>query len=458
MNNKIITDIKKSIIAREGVIFISTDDLPRALVHIKKSIGDKSYTSYCPYRGFYDADNYDADTEIELDTLRKVLTSAGDINEDILILNNIHDEFDNYTIDVINDVSLYGDNSTFIIIIVPFGYDVPREIEHISLYTLPHPDKKEIEACIYQLFNGKERVYNKLDLNVLLDSLVGLPMYTITHFFNYELSEHYSSVSAGGTDYLMSKLYDLRLSTINTIEGLSTIEYDDVEIAGCNHVKEKIQSMKDIALINRKGYNFKKPKGILLHGSAGVGKTQFAKYIAKELNNTLFKLDLGGIYNKWLGVPEERLNTILSFIDDIGNCTVLIDEIHLIFDTESKAEDTTNRLLSMLLTYMSENNKDVVFVFTANDISQLPPAILRKGRIDYIIEVPLPNEEERVSITNLYLGKHNHTLDDLNIFKNKSAGCSGADIEWYVESAIKNAILRGEQLTQQHLIDIVETC
>ena len=453
----IIKNIHKSYVAGEGVVFIKTDDTPRVLSLLNEVFKDKTSTTYSSSREFHVRGNYNHDDSRGFDTFKHVMLGAGDVKEDILILQNLHTKLNDDIVDIIVDIVLYGDNSTFLIFIVPLDYTPPREMDMVNSYTLSNPDSKEIESELYSIFENKTKLFNKLDLIPLIESLLGLPLYKIQRFFKYELSENEQLIKSDGTNYLLSQLEDHRFSHINSIEGLSLMSTDGVVIAGNEDTKKKIDNFSKLIELNNKGYKLSKPKGLLLHGSAGVGKTQFAKYIAKELNNPLIKLDLAGVYNKWLGTSEERMVTILSFINSIGNCTVLIDEIHLVFDTESKTEDTTNRLLGMIQTYMSECDNNVVFVFTANEIVNLPPALTRKGRLDYIIEISLPDTETRKSIANIYLNKNGFEIDNLNLFLKITEGTCGADIEWYVEQAILQSVIEEKELTEHILVDIVRT-
>ena len=453
---ELIKKIHYSYIAEEGVLFIKTDDFPRALSAIELSLEDKSLLLYNPSRGYHRRSNWNEDDDPH-DSFQQLVASAGDVQEDLLLLHNCHEKFTDNVVDVLSNFVTYGDNSTFIIFVVPFDYSLPRELDNVNCYELLFPCSKEIEEELFSIFKNKTRLFNKLDLPSLVNALLGLPLYKIQRFFKYELFENEDRIKSRGEQYLIEQLEEERFAHIDTINALFVLKSNDVVIAGCEHVKSKIYDVKDLISVHNRGYKISRPKGLLLHGSPGVGKTEFAKYIANELNHTLLKVDLGGVYNKWLGVPEERLNIIINFIDSIGNCTVLIDEIHLLFDTEAKAEDTTNRLLNSLLTYMSENDNNVFFVFTANDISKLPPALLRKGRLDHVIEIPLPDYDERKAIADLYLKINNFQINNLDNFAGETKEKSGADIKWIVEKAIVKSVKEEKDLTEEMLIAMVDT-
>lgn len=455
-NNELIKKLRSSYIAGEGVIFIKTDDFPRAISIINTSFSDKVGSTYSLTRQFYDEGDWESDSIGEHNSFHSLILSSGSMEEDILVLNNVQGKIDDSVADTLLHYSSYG-SDTFLIFIVPLDYILPRELDRVNIYELSPPGSSEIEQELFSIFENKTRLFSKLNLTELINSMLGLPLYKIQNFLKYELSENEDQIKSRGEKYLIEQLQEERYSHINNIQGLSILKTNNVQIAGNENIKEEIRTLKQINDVNKKGYNLKKPKGILLHGSRGVAKTQFAKYIANQFNNELIKIDLSGIYNKWLGVPEERLNTIISFIDNIGNCTVLIDEIHLLFDTESKAEDTTNRLLNTLLTYMSENDNGVFFVFTANDISKLPPALIRKGRLDQVIEIPLPDSHTRALIAKQYLDKHDVEINDLGGFVSVTEGCNGADIEWYVERGVLRSVTEEIALTDNFLASMVNS-
>jgi len=198
----------------------------------------------------------------------------------------------------------------------------------------------------------------------------------------------------------------------------------------------------------KQAYDFKaqlwklpEPKGLLLLGVSGCGKSLTAKCIASLWNMPLLRFDIGKVFEGIVGSSENNIRRAIATAEAVAPCVLWIDEIEkgLSGVQSSGATDggTTSRIFSTILTWMQEKTKPVFVVATANDISLLPPELLRKGRFDEIFFVDLPNEEDRKSIFSIHLEKKDQKPDfGLEKLAKESVGFNGAEIEECVNEAM----------------------
>jgi SpoVK/Ycf46/Vps4 family AAA+-type ATPase len=194
------------------------------------------------------------------------------------------------------------------------------------------------------------------------------------------------------------------------------------------------------------------PKGVLLLGVQGAGKSLAAKSIAASWQVPLFRMDFGALYDKFQGESERKLREALRVADAMSPCILWMDEIEKGLSQGDGDGDTGagKRMLGSLLTWMAERKTSVFLVATANDIESLPPELIRKGRFDEIFFVDLPTPEIRSAIFRLHLKKNQVVLDDEAIaaLSQNSEGFSGAEIEAVILS------VRYEALAQQQAVTL----
>ncbi len=203
--------------------------------------------------------------------------------------------------------------------------------------------------------------------------------------------------------------------------------------------------------------NLTPPKGLLLVGVQGCGKSLAAKWVAREWSLPLLKLDAGRLYNKYIGETERNLRRAIQIAESMAPAVLWIDEIEKAFAGSKVGVDqdggVSQRVLATFLTWMQEKESEVFVVATANDVLVLPPELLRKGRFDEIFFVDLPDEAERVAIfeIHLQLRKQNPALFDLPALAVATEGFSGAEIEQVVIASLYGA-LHNEQLLDTALL------
>lgn len=198
------------------------------------------------------------------------------------------------------------------------------------------------------------------------------------------------------------------------------------------------------------------PKGVLIAGIPGCGKSLTAKATAQLFEVPLLKLDMGKIMGKYLGESEANMRKAIRLAETIAPCVLWVDELEKAFSgTDGSGHEVTMRLFANFLTWLQEKTSPVFVVATANDISKMPPELLRKGRFDDIFYVDLPNDAERKNIFDIHIRKRrNQDIRKIDFGKlvSKTDGFSGADIESVVVEAVENAFADGKsELTTEYL-------
>jgi SpoVK/Ycf46/Vps4 family AAA+-type ATPase len=200
------------------------------------------------------------------------------------------------------------------------------------------------------------------------------------------------------------------------------------------------------------------PKGVLITGVQGCGKSLAARAIAGEWGIELARLDAGRLYDKYVGESEKRLRNTLELAQELAPVVLWIDEIEKAFASAGTSGDAdaglSQRLLATFLTWMQEREPGVFLAATSNNITALPPEMLRKGRFDEIFFVDLPTADVRAALFALYLKKNsrNPALFDLPKLAAATEGFSGAEIEQAVAAGLYTAFDRKQQLSTEILL------
>lgn len=199
------------------------------------------------------------------------------------------------------------------------------------------------------------------------------------------------------------------------------------------------------------------PKGILLAGVAGCGKSLSARMVAREWHLPLFRFDIGSVYDKWVGESEKKMREALRYIDNVAPCVIWIDEIEKALSVSDTGNDTGKRVLGQFLFWLQESRSRVFLVATANDVSKLPYELFRKGRFSEIFFIDLPNEHERRDALLQYARRSLHLTipeDQLGELVRLTDGFSYSDIESAVKEAAQLALTGGQDaITHQLLLE-----
>jgi len=233
------------------------------------------------------------------------------------------------------------------------------------------------------------------------------------------------------------------------------------EIGGMRRLKKWLRTRSNAFGSEAEAFGLTPPRGVLMLGVQGAGKSLCAKAIATAWHQPLLRLDPGALYNSFIGESEANLRRVLRQAEAMSPVVLWVDEIEKGFaSAASQSTDggLSKRLFGTLLTWMQEHEAAVFLVATANDIEALPPELLRKGRFDEIFFVDLPNQTVRKRIFAIHLKKRGRDPNefDLDRLAEASAGFSGSEIEEAVISALHEAFAAGSKLHTERIVATLE--
>jgi SpoVK/Ycf46/Vps4 family AAA+-type ATPase len=230
------------------------------------------------------------------------------------------------------------------------------------------------------------------------------------------------------------------------------------DVGGMEFLKEWLRKRAQSFSEKASAFGLPPPKGILLLGVQGCGKSLVAKAIASQWNLPMLRMDVGRIFGSLVGQSEENVRRAIQVAESVAPCCLWADELEKGFAGVQGSgfgdSGTTARVFATFLTWMQEKTAHVFLVATANDVSQLPPELLRKGRFDEIFFIDLPDTEERRDIFEIHLRKRKRDpkkYDTVELAQMTRA-FSGAEIEQVIVAALFNAFDAGRDLTQDDIV------
>lgn len=247
------------------------------------------------------------------------------------------------------------------------------------------------------------------------------------------------------------------------VQGSDLLEFYDLEegvkdVGGLEVLKDWLEQRAEAFSERAREQGIPMPKGVLLLGIQGCGKSLTARATARLLSFPLVRLDVANLLSSDRGTSERNLRDVLRLMETIAPAVLWLDEIEKGFagvggESEKAQDATMARLVGSFLTWMEQRRAAVFVVATANSVANLPPEMLRRGRFDELFFVDLPNYHERKHILSIHLGRRGWKPDkyDLARIANKTEGYSGAELEQIVVSAMIDAYGQGRVLAQEDL-------
>ena len=404
--------------------------------------------------------------ECDLEQFLKLTMDDGFEQETFIVLKDVHSEINNPKIIAllkkISENNLYNDDYSSTIFILSETTVIPRELEnYITVFDIPLPTTSEILTIINEFIADLEIKVEQDTINDIALSFKGLNEFQIKQILNLAYQD-------GGCIDKEDKLLILREKEqfIKKSGMLEIVNFSETinDIGGLENLKEwlarkaKVFSNLDKAI----KFGVDVPKGIMIIGMPGCGKSLTAKATASLFKIPLVRLDVGRLLGKYVGESEENMRKALKLSEAISPCVLWIDEIEKAFagvGGDGGGNDVTTRLFGQFLTWMQEKENTVFIVATANDISSMPPEFLRKGRFDELFFVDLPNGEERRKILDIHLKKRKkwkRGIDSIALIK-ETEGFNGADLEAVVKDTIEMAFIDGkESITTEDLLKSVK--
>ncbi len=326
-----------------------------------------------------------------------------------------------------------------------------------SAFALPLPDLRELQELVRSTLRKKQEEalltvdISRLELDTILRNLRGLTRRQARQIIADCVAEDRRFDAADINRILAEKRRTLMsTSLLEYVE--SPVNLDD--IGGLGRLKSWLNARQRSLGPEAVKFGLEAPRGILLLGVQGAGKSLAAKAVATAWQMPLLRMDVGALYDKYIGESERRLRDSLQQAESMAPVVLWIDEIEKAFaSAASRSSDggLSQRMFASLLTWMQEKRAAVFLVATANDIEALPPELLRKGRFDEIFFVDLPGDEARGSILAIHLRKRGRSPApfDLVALTAASRGRSGAEIEQAILAALHEAFAGGREVTTE---------
>lgn len=344
------------------------------------------------------------------------------------------------------------------IVLISHKVKLPRELESYSARVdLALPSEAERRKIVERVADewSKENHGSRVQADskahkLLIQNLAGLT-YADTERLARNAVFHDGAITKSDLPEVMKAKYEL----LNR-GGALQFEYDTArfrDVGGMARLKTWLSQRKSAFRRDGTAAHLDPPKGILLIGIQGCGKSLAAKATAGIFGVPLLRLDFGSLYDKYHGETERKLRESLSTADVMSPCVLWIDEIEKGLAGRGGETGTTQRVLGTFLTWLAEKKSTVFVVATANDITAMPPELVRKGRFDEIFFVDLPGKDVRATIFAIHLDARGKALKDFDIDRlaTISKGFSGAEIEQAVVSALYAAHAKDQALCTEHL-------
>jgi ATP-dependent 26S proteasome regulatory subunit len=330
---------------------------------------------------------------------------------------------------------------------VPFQLGLPTADELL-------PGVKDVLAEM----NRTQQIPMALDIAAITQlarNLVGLPQEEAMRALRMSILAR-RRIDAG----LLEAVLDAKRDALRSDGLLETVRRDAsfTDVAGLRHLRDWIAKRKSALTPEGRRFGLEPPKGILITGVQGCGKSLAARSVAGEWGYEMARLDAGALYDKFIGESEKKLQKALELAQKLSPMVLWIDEIEKAFASAGSSGDAdaglSQRLLATLLTWMQDRESGVFLAATSNNISALPPEMLRKGRFDEIFFVDLPTAEVRSTLFALHLKKRNRDASafDLPKLAATSEGFSGAEIEQAIVAGLYTAFSQKQQLSTEILI------
>src|SRR6476660_9305734 len=360
----------------------------------------------------------------------------------------------------------FSANRRTVIITAP-SITIPPELGSlVEFLELPLPDKQRLRQIIDEMCVrvGKSRTLKRTvdatGLDAMANNLRGLTEEEAERAASQAIVTRYGITSETVTDVLQAKKELLRhsgmLEFIDASENLSTV-------GGLDNLKRWLAQRRGTWEDAARDFGLEPPRGAIILGVQGCGKSMCARAIAGEWKLPLVKFDTAAIYDKYIGETEKRIRKVFRVAEGLAPCVFWIDELEKVFagsgpDSASADAGVSSRLLASFLSWMQDRKAPVFVAATCNNVTVLPPELIRKGRFDELFFVDLPSQTERKQIFGIQLARRKRNPADFDLDQAAAAarGYSGAEIEAAVQTALYAAFSSKQIVSTQGLLDALK--
>ena len=460
---QILQDLGKFVLAKVSVVYIISDEEDRVeglLRELMATFQPKpKLLIWNPFRGLTGDNEKIENSTGPLDALDKVMQRTEQtlylfeglhlyLKSDIAVLRKIKDVYR----------SLRNRYST-LFIIAPYAV-IPEELRRdLTLYDLPMPDATEVERTLTEVMASSPQAQKFTETLTpelkerTVKAALGLSLDQVARAFRSALIGRQAADAALIDAVIREKGQLIRKAgVLNFVTDIPTIE----DIGGLDNLKDWLKKRGHVLSDDGRAFGLQIPKGVLITGLSGCGKSLCAKMFASFWGIPLLHLDMARLYDGSLGEPEKALQMALQTAETVAPSVLWIDEIEagISIQSQKAGGGTQSRVFASFLTWMQEKKAFVFIAATANVIELLPPEVLRKGRFDQIFFVTLPNVQERKAIFSIHLKKNGSDLSKINLdmLVKVSEGFNGAEIEQAVNGAMIEAFHSGHALNEHDIV------
>lgn len=361
----------------------------------------------------------------------------------------------------LKEIALHLKNSFKTIVLVSPLLEIPAELEkEITLLNHPLPSREDLAALLDRI--AKEvKQFRQVNIELdpagkdrLLQAALGLTLGEAENVFARIIVKSERLTGEDINEVFAEKQQIIRKNGL--LEYCATDENFE-NVGGLGVLKDWL-ARRAVAFTNEaREFGLPFPKGILMLGVQGCGKSLCAKAVSNQWQLPLLRFDMGRMFGSFVGSSEENVRRAIAVAESVAPAILWVDEIDKAFagSQGSGVTDggTTARVFGTFLTWLSEKTAPVFVVATANDISQLPPELLRKGRLDeiFFVDLPLPAERKEIFKIHIQKRKRDAAKFDLETLTTASAEFSGAEIEEAVNSALYDAFYTKQELTTENI-------
>ena len=385
--------------------------------------------------------------------------------EAVFILKDFHRHMDDpVVVRRLRDVGQkFSANRRTVIITAP-QITVPAELTTlVEYFDLPLPDQERLHELIHDMFSRLSKTYPlKLQLDAagvdaMSANLRGLSEEEAERAISQALVTRYALCVESVTDVLDAKKQLLRHSGM-----LEFVEASDnmSAVGGLENLKHWLGQRRGAWEDAAREFGLEPPRGMIILGVQGCGKSLCARAVAGEWKLPLVKFDTSAVYDKYIGETEKRIRKVFQVAEGLAPCVLWIDELEKVFagsgpDSASADAGVSSRLLASFLSWMQDRKAAVFVAATCNNVTVLPPELIRKGRFDELFFVDLPNQAESKQIFSIQLAKRKRNAAEFDLEKIAAAakGYSGAEIDAAVQGALYAAYSEKKPLATQFLLD-----
>ena len=367
---------------------------------------------------------------------------------------------------ILRDLAARFQSSRSAIIVTGDPVELPRDLENVSIrFDLRLPDHNEIREVIREVvdsLSARSRIRMELtrdDAQRLVSALSGLTLHQVRSAIAQAILTDGALTAADIESVIRLKGDIIHKSGILEFFPVAGNRF---EIGGFRRLKEWLDHARIGFTKEAKALNLAAPRGVLVVGVQGCGKSLAATFIAREWQLPLLKLDAGRLYDKYVGESEKNFRKAAALAEAMAPVILWIDEIEKAFAQSGGNEadgGLSQRLFGAFLTWLQEKKEEVFVVGAANDLSKLPAELLRKGRFDEIFFVDLPTVEERANIFSIHLRlkKQDPAAFDVAQLASVAEGFSGAEIEQVVIAALYRALHKKERLSTAGILEAIRS-